>query len=67
MDITVNHQNYSVSASCTLQQMFNTVSLQPVTGIAIAVNQEIIAKSNWATYLLQPGDHVTIIKATQGG
>ena len=67
MEITVNQQNYSVSDVCCLQQMVDTVLLQYTKGIAIAVNQEIIAKSNWETYFLKPGDNLTIIKATQGG
>lgn len=67
MEITVNQQNYSVSEACSLQQMLATVFTQPANGIAIAVNQEIVAKANWVTHLLNPGDHITIIKATQGG
>jgi sulfur carrier protein len=67
MEITVNQQNYSVSDVCSVQQMVDTVLLQPAKGIAIAVNQEIVSKTNWGTQLLNPGDHITIIKATQGG
>jgi sulfur carrier protein len=67
MEITVNQQSYSVFDHCSLQQMLNTVFAQPVTGIAIAVNQEIISKNVWGTYPLNPGDNITIIKATQGG
>jgi sulfur carrier protein len=47
--------------------MITTVLTQPAKGIAIAVNQEIVPKANWATHLLNPGDYITIIKATQGG
>lgn len=67
MEITVNQQNYSVSEVCSLQQMLDTVLLQSAKGIAIAVNQEVISKSNWQAYQLKRGDSVTIIKATQGG
>ncbi|GAC1314660.1 MAG: hypothetical protein NVSMB24_39550 [Mucilaginibacter sp.] len=67
MEITVNQQSYSVSDVCSLEQMLDTVLLQSVKGIAIAVNQEIISKTNWHNCRLQPGDSITIIKATQGG
>ena len=67
MEITVNQQNYSVSDIFTVQQMVDTVLALPIKGIAIAVNQEIIAKNNWGTHILQPGDNLTIIQATQGG
>lgn len=67
MEITVNQQNYSLAEPCSLQQMLDTVIQQPGKGIAIAVNQEIIAKSQWSNHLLKSGDNLTIIKATQGG
>jgi len=67
MEITVNQQSYSVSEACSLQQLLDTVLALSVKGSAIAVNQEIVAKSNWSNHFLQPGDNLTIIKATQGG
>jgi sulfur carrier protein len=67
MEVTVNQQSYSVSDDCSLQQMINNVLSLPVNGIAIAVNQEIIVKNEWSNHMLKSGDHLTIIKATQGG
>ena len=67
MDITVNQQKYTLSENCSLQELIATVISQPANGIAIAVNQEIVAKANWGTCVLKSGDHITIIKATQGG
>ena len=67
MEITVNQQNYAVADNCSLQQMFTAVIRQPVQGMAIAVNQEIVPKINWENYLLKQGDQIILIKATQGG
>lgn len=67
MEITVNQQNYSVTDNCSLQQMLSVVIQQPLKGIAIAVNETIIPKNNWETYLLNVGDQIILIKATQGG
>lgn len=67
MEITVNQETYSVADVCSLQQMVDTVFSQPAKGIAVAINQDIIAKSSWSTHFLKPGDNLTIIKATQGG
>ena len=36
-------------------------------GFAIAVNEEVIFRSAWQSALLQKGDRVEIIRATQGG
>lgn len=67
MEITINQQNYSVSEDCSVEQLIGFVLNKPATGMAIAVNQTIVPNSDWDTHLLHPGDHVILIKATQGG
>ncbi|GGE65703.1 sulfur carrier protein ThiS [Pedobacter psychrotolerans] len=67
MEITVNQQNYQVTEACSMQDLITVVLNAPTTGIAVAVNQTIISKTNWESYLLHSGDQVIIIKATQGG
>ena len=42
-------------------------SKSPSTGIAIAVNDRIISKTNWTEHLLNSDDNILIIQATQGG
>ena len=37
------------------------------TGIAVAVNQTVLTKAEWAGTAVQPGDRVEIVSATQGG
>jgi len=66
MEITVNQQNYCLNDSCSVEQMLSAVNLQ-AKGIAIAINQTIISKSDWARHELKHGDQVVIIKATPGG
>ncbi|WP_316752326.1 sulfur carrier protein ThiS [Pedobacter gandavensis] len=67
MEITVNQKNYPVSESCSIEQLFAEVLQIPVQGIAVAINQTIISKTEWPERLLRDGDRLTIIKATQGG
>jgi len=67
MEVTINNQNYLLNEACSIEQMLTAVISTETNGIAIAVNQTIISKSVWDTYLLNPGDQVIIIKATQGG
>lgn len=67
MEVTINNQNYQLNESCSIEQMLTAVISTEANGIAIAVNQTIISKSVWDTYLLNPGDQVMVIKATQGG
>jgi sulfur carrier protein len=37
------------------------------TGIAVAVNQNVLTKDEWARTALRAGDRVEIVTATQGG
>jgi sulfur carrier protein len=36
-------------------------------GTAVAVNQEVVPRSTWASTRLQPGDAVELLRAAQGG
>ena len=37
------------------------------TGIAVAVNQNVLTKAEWTQTTLRAGDRVEIVSATQGG
>jgi len=37
------------------------------TGIAVAINQNVLTKAEWASTALQAGDRVEIVSAVQGG
>ena len=67
MEITVNQQLYTVPERCTVQTLLSDVLSHAAKGLAIAVNQTIVPKPNWETELLNHGDHIIIITATQGG
>ena len=42
-------------------------SLDLKKGIAIAINDEVIRRSDWAVTKIQNNDRILIIQATQGG
>lgn len=67
MEVTVNQQNFTVSADCSVAQLLAITLNRGSTGIAVAVNQNIVPKVDWNTHLLRPQDQITLIKATQGG
>lgn len=67
MDVTVNQESYLLPDLCSIQQALIQNLKLPLNGIAVAINQQIIAKETWGTHFLRSGDHLTIIKATQGG
>ncbi|TCD29577.1 sulfur carrier protein ThiS [Pedobacter psychrodurus] len=67
MEVTINNQNYLLNEACSIEQMLALVLFSETDGLAIAVNQTIISKSDWDRHVLNPGDQIILIKATQGG
>lgn len=66
INIKVNNTIHQFQADISLGKILNELKIS-MDGIAVAVNQNIITKSNWDTHTLDNGDEILIIKATQGG
>ena len=66
INIKVNNTIHQFQAASSLATILNELEIV-TNGIAVAVNQNIITKTNWSTKALNEGDEVLIIKATQGG
>jgi sulfur carrier protein len=67
MEVTVNQKTFEVPEQCSIEEMLTLLPHLPAKGIAVALNQNIVAKSAWPEHVLRSGDQVMIIKATQGG
>jgi sulfur carrier protein len=67
MEITLNDKKHTVSENISLNEIvFNQLG-DKQKGIAVAINDSVIPRSNWETHLIKPNDSILIIKATQGG
>ncbi|QCE42971.1 sulfur carrier protein ThiS [Psychroserpens sp. NJDZ02] len=66
INIKVNNTTHQFATNSSLEAVLNGLSI-PANGIAVAINQTIIAKNDWDTTRLIDGDHLLIITATQGG
>lgn len=67
MEITVNQQVFQVKDLCSVHEILSLIPDIPAKGLAVAINQTIVPKADWPAHVIQPGDQVMIIKATQGG
>jgi len=67
MEITVNSQPKTIAEQVSLLQLLEAMNSASQKGIAVAVNQTVIPKTEWQNYFLKQNDNVLIIKATQGG
>ncbi|WP_196895249.1 sulfur carrier protein ThiS [Aureivirga marina] len=66
ISININNQNYQIAPNTTLDSLLLKIN-QNTDGIAIAINETIITKATWNKTMLQEGDAILIIQATQGG
>lgn len=66
MNITVNDEKYSLDMPVTISQLLIQLE-QPSIGVALAINEIIIPRENWETYLINDGDTILLFQAIAGG
>ena len=67
MEISVNQKSLEIPEHCSVQQLLSSLFSENQKGLAVAINENVVPRSDWAAQLLNSGDMVTLIKATQGG
>ena len=67
IEVSINQKNYSFPEVGTLADVLPLLEIRQADGIAIAVNEEVIPRSEWGKCALRPRDRVFVIRATQGG
>ncbi len=65
MKVSVNNKEVETGAT-TLSQLTEELSL-PAKGVAVAVNNRMIPRTEWQEFALTEGASVVIIKAACGG
>ena len=67
VEVLVNGETRSVAAA-TLPELLCALQYSPEQrGIAVALNAEVIPRSEWAETRIAPGDQLEIVGARQGG
>ncbi|MDT0676199.1 sulfur carrier protein ThiS [Autumnicola musiva] len=64
--VNVNNTAHTFNSPSNLQDLLTQLAISE-KGIAVAVNNQIISKSDWTKRELAEGENVLIIRATQGG
>lgn len=65
MQVLVNN-TLTATEAVNVAELAEQLSL-PERGVALAVNQRIIQRTEWRNTVLMPNDNITIIKAAFGG
>ena len=64
--LIINGENTFVISE-TLSKVLNEINIIKRQNIAIAVNEEVIAKINWKNYKIKSGDIIEIVQPLKGG
>lgn len=66
--ITVNGKEQALPADGAVSTLLTSldINLQRL-GVAVAVNGELVTRAEWNEARLKDGDHVEIVRPTQGG
>jgi sulfur carrier protein len=57
---------FVVSRRCLVTQLLIDLEL-PAKGVAVAVNGEVVRRSEWETRYVEPDDEVEVLTAAAGG
>jgi len=67
MNILINNKAFTLPEKTSLSGALKHAGINSFQGIAVAVNNHIIPKTNWDNHTINENNSLTIIRATQGG
>jgi sulfur carrier protein len=67
MNVIVNNKPIELPDASGIPALLEQLNLSSPQGIAIAINEQVVPKSEWSSCVLKDKDAVLLIRATQGG
>lgn len=67
ISIMVNDESLSLVDGCTVDALIKHLSVKDKNRIAVAVNDQVVVRSNWSKYKLSDKDKVMMFAPIQGG
>ena len=67
MNIYVNNKLTEVPVQASVAAALDSLDLVSQKGIAVEINNNVVPRAEWDSYVLSSEDKVTLIRATQGG
>lgn len=66
MRVEINHHEITLADLCTLSEALAKEGLDG-PGMAVAVNNRVVPKTDWDKFALKDGMKITVIRAVCGG
>lgn len=67
MNVIVNNKSVELPDASGISALLAQLNITSPQGIAIAINEQVLPKSEWESCTLKNNDAVLLIRATQGG
>ncbi len=68
MKIFVNGEPETLRDNITLEEFLKTKRISKEDkGVAVALNDDVVPKSDWSSHKLENGARIEIVRAVQGG
>ncbi len=68
LHLTVNGEHHAFADALTVYGLLERLGRDPgLPGVAVAVGDRVVRRSEWAATALRDGDRVEIVTAAQGG
>jgi sulfur carrier protein len=66
MTVLVNGEQRQVAPGTALDALVSTLTASP-SGVAAALNETVVPRTQWPSTVLSEGDRVEVLTAVQGG
>ena len=67
MTVYLNNEPVEVEQNVSVASLLDLKGMSELDGIAVAVNNTVVSKTNWENTILNENDKLMIITATAGG
>ena len=67
MTIFVNDSEVSFETATTLQEVLSALRIKNFAGVAVALNNEVVSKTELEKVVVKENDKILVIRAFQGG
>ncbi|HCQ3213117.1 TPA: sulfur carrier protein ThiS [Escherichia coli] len=67
MQILFNDQPMQCVAELTVHELLEQLEQQQQAGAALAINQQIVPREQWAQHIVQDGDQILLFQVIAGG
>lgn len=67
MKLKLNGEERQLNAGASIPDVLGILGFEAARGVAVAVNGDVVPRSEWEEFALSDGMRVEILRAVQGG